>query len=398
MFKLTVFTSLILSAVLAQASYFQAELKSPNADPSVGVHLIISGFGGPANDSVGDQWLTIAHTQALVFNDKVKHGPIKLISYIDNAATYQKKLTAWNYQNVKVMNQAMTGSRVVNLIGQNEKIASIDFIGHNGAFMGLALEDYSNRFYLTDVKALAAFKSKFTADSFIRVMGCNTGWYLAPYMATMLGVPTSGTFTFADIQDIFNPMTWYYSDEGRFPKGAKTVAQNSLSYSSPMTCTYAGGCKRLKVVSIAYAGQRGTYIGTLPFAKYFCGSMNMNDCSRRAAFSVSTNISANFVSDKPTAAQYAEALSDHMCNSWQDLTKRAACAKAVTNHLNGVQLLSPTFKSVDEKMLTCNFKSCDSKVIVDQKGQNVLTGIFTKPSTAFVDELNFYKLGFSLLK
>lgn len=396
--KVTLFFSVVLSTLLAQAAYFQADLKSPTADPNVGVHLIISGFGGPANETVGDQWMTIAHTQALVFNDKTKHGPIRLISYIDNASTYQKKLSAWNYQNVKVMNQVMTGSRIVNLIGQNEKIASIDFIGHNGAFMGLALEDYSNRFYLNDVKSLAAYKSKFTADSFIRIMGCNTGWYLAPQMSQMLGVPTSGTFTYADIQDIFTPMTWYYHDEGRFPKGAKVMAQNSLSYSAPMTCTYAGGCKRLKVVSISYAGQRGTYIGTLPFAKYFCGSMNMNDCARRAALSVSTNISASFVSDKPTAAQFAEGVSEAMCNSWQDLSRRAACVKAVTNHLNGVQTLSPTFKTIDEKVLTCSFKSCDSKVIVDQKGQNVLTGIFTKPSTAFVDELNFYKLGFSLIK
>jgi hypothetical protein len=390
--KIILFSILFFKFFLAHSAYFQADLISAQSNLSLGTHLIIAGKGL----EVGDQWLSIAHTQALVFKDKAKHGRIRIISAIDNANTYASKLNKWGYQNVITFNQAMTDKKVVDLIIKSEKIASLDFIGHNGVVYGFALEDYSNRFYKNGVDLLKSLKPQFMPDSYIRILGCNTGWVLAPYMANALQVPTSGTFTFADIQDLFTPMTWYYHDEGRYPKIAKHVSQNLISFSKPTTCINGAGCQRLKTVSIPYSGKHGSYTGTLPFAKYFCSSMNMNDCARRASLSILTNVSTVAIADKPSAEGYQKAVSDHMCSSWQDLSKRVACAKTVSDHLSGSKLALKTYTTITDKMLTCSFKICNFKqVSVD--GQTLMQGVFDTPSTAFYDELNFYKLGFSLL-
>lgn len=381
-----------LSLGKAKADYFQADLKSTNVDPSMGVHLIIAGKGM----EVGDQWLTAAHTQAMIFNDKAKHGPIRLISAIDDKSTFATKLARWGYENVQVFNQTMNDARVVKLISLNSKISSLDFIGHNGVFLGFALEDYSNRFYKTSVDLLKATRGNFTADSYIRIMGCNTGWILAPYFAEAMSVPVSGTFTFADIQDLFTDNIWYYNDEGRHPEKVKVITQNLVSFSKPENCLYAGGCKRLKPVTISYAGKHGSYSGTVPFPKYFCGSLSINDCARRAALSVTTQVSTVGIKNKPTALEYQKVVSDLLCSSWQDLSKRAQCQKSVTDHLSGIKSVSPAFTTITDPLLVCNFKTCESKVSTID-GKTVMQGVFNKVSTTFYDELNFYKLGFSLL-
>ena len=378
----------------ASAAYFQADLATENSDDQIGTHLIIAGRGL----EVGDQWLSIAHTQALMFKDKSKHGRIRLISGIDNINTYNTKITKWGYQNIKVYNETMTGSRVVQRISDIEKIASIDFVGHNGAFMGFALEGYSDRFFLSTVDQLATQKSKFTKDSFVRIMGCNTGWKLAPYMAKVLNVPVAGTFTFADVQALFDPATWYYNDVGRFPEGSKTVLVNNVSFKKPYACSGGGGCLRLKPVSIAYAGKHGSYSGTLPFIKYFCGNLDSNECARRAAVGVSTVIGSTVIDRKPSLINYAVSVSEMMCSSWKDLNRRQLCQKNVVNHMTEIKLLNSDYNPIDEPLLFCNFKICAFTETTNDKGQSILVGI--KPvgkATTFVDEINFYKNGFNLL-
>lgn len=393
--KLILNLAILLSSSLTYAAYFQADLKSSTTDETMGTHIIIAGKGL----EVGDQWLTAAHTQAMIFAARQKHGRIRLISAIDDMSTYNKKITTWGYQNISVFQETMTGSKIVKLIVANQKIASIDFVGHNGAFLGFALENYTQRFFLPQVDQLKAYKSQFAADSYIRIMGCNTGWQLAPYMAQTLGVPASGTFTFADIQAMFTPNTWFFNDVGRYPEGSKKLSLNSISFAQPTTCNYGGGCLRLKIVEIAYQGKHGTYQGTLPFAKYFCGSLDTNSCARRAALSMKTMISESSMAEKPTLDQYSKVVAESMCSSWKDVNRRAVCQNNVIQHLKGTKTLAASYNPIDEKALSCNFKACSQKITCAADGTScVMEGLKTAtPSTTFTDEVNFYKLGFSLL-
>jgi hypothetical protein len=387
--KLILFFAAALISTSAHADYFAAELKTADENPNVGVHIIIAGKGL----EVVDQWLKAAQTQALIFKDRKIHGPIKIISAIDKPS-YAGQIKTWGYSNIRVFNQTMTGKRIVDLISEHQKIASIDFIGHNGAFRGLALEDYDNRFYLDTVELMKPLKNRFTADSFIRVMGCNTGWNLAPALADTLNVPVSGTFTFADIQKMHETNLWYYGDEGRYP-GGKFISTNILSYSEPLSCKHSGGCLRLKPVSIPYQGKHGKYKGTLPYMKFFCGDLSKNDCARRMAKSTQYLIGVNNLQNKPSQNLFAQTISDHFCSAWMDLNKRIDCERQITSHLTGAKAVNKIFKTISETTLTCDFKKCSFKTNCES-GVCVLEADVSKPSTTTFDELNMYKLGYDL--
>ena len=75
------------------------------------------------------------------FQRQISACPIVLIAAIDNS-TYQSKLQDWGYVDVKVFNQTFTGDRLVEQIGSLPKIATMDYIGHNGVLYGLAFENY----------------------------------------------------------------------------------------------------------------------------------------------------------------------------------------------------------------------------------------------------------------
>jgi hypothetical protein len=379
---------LIASSLQAQAAFFRAELPTPNADPAMGAHVIIAGKGL----EVGDQWLKAAHTQALLFKDRQRHGKIVLISAIDKS-NYSTLLRDWGYQNVAAVDRSMTSGEVIKLLNKVPSIASLDFIGHNGAILGFAFESYSHRFFLDAVKSLAPLKTKFTKDSFIRVLGCNTGWRLAPALAETLGVPASGTFTYADIQNLHNLGDWFYHDEGRYPSGF-WLDTNSRSFFKPIACTHIGGCVRLKTVSSSYTGTHGDYSGGLPFMKYFCGPLDRNDCFRRMAMSTQYLVGNSTLSARPTLEQFAETLADQFCPAWKDLQRKANCHAKVIDHVFGRAKLPRTFSTFVDRSLSCNFRKCSFEQVCTDKC--VLIAKTDQPSTAYVDEIDAYLAGYQL--
>jgi hypothetical protein len=386
---LTLAFSLVAAAV-ADAAFFTADLPNPNASASAGQQVIVTGKGL----EVGDLWLRAAHTQALIFRDRQGTGQIKIIGAIENAKSIPM-MQKWGYTNIKIYNRTMSGNELLKQLATFKKIESLDFIGHNGALFGLALEDYNNRFYLTHAKELGKMRSRFSKNSVIRLFGCNTGWYLAPAIALATNVPTAGSFTYADVQQLHENLEWFYHDEGRFPEGS-FLKTNPISFSENMTCVANGGCMRLKVVNSNYQGKHGSYGGTLPFLKFFCGGLDQNDCFRRMAKSTSTLISVTSVNGKPTIDQFAEIIADQFCPSWKDDAKRRDCKIKVFNYVMGVGTLPAMYSSVDGTSMTCDFKSCAiEKKCTD--GSCVVLSTTKGLSKTYVQELNAYRAGFELL-
>lgn len=373
------------------ASYFQADLPTSTADSHEGTHLIVSGKGL----EVDDQWLRAAHTQALLFKDRKIHGPIRLIGAIENSETINR-LNKWGYTNIQVFEKTFTGVRLISRFSQVQKIASIDMIGHNGAILGFVLEDYSNRFYLDDASNMASLASKMSDKSFVRIMGCNTGWNLAPKVAANLKVPVAGTFTFADIQKLHETKDWYFNDEGRYPDGI-FLRRNEVSYRTPVNCEADGGCMRLKPVHINYQGKHGNYAGTVPFLKYFCGPVSEQDCQKRMARSLMYEVGLNNSADLPSEKQFQEILADHFCPGYKSTEKRVACRQAVIKHLNGTTQLNSNFSTSDGATIKCTMQKCEIKQ--DCSGDSCVMIGSGRPgeATTFVNELNFYKQGYKSL-
>lgn len=86
----------------------------------------------------------------------------------------------------------------LSLLGDSKissnKIKSLTLIGHNGAHAGPWLQDGMNRLNFRSPE-LAKLKSKFTPDAYLSLMGCNSGWNVAPAMSKLLGIPALATFT-----------------------------------------------------------------------------------------------------------------------------------------------------------------------------------------------------------
>lgn len=387
------FGLLLAATASARAAFFTADLPNPNAGTGRGTHLIVVGKGL----EVGDQWLRAAHTQAMIFRDRPGLGRIKIISAVENA-NYATLVKNWGYTNVAVHKRTMTGTEVLNQIfaaARASKIESIDFIGHNGAFYGFALEDYNNRFYLTHAKELARIRDRMAPDAVVRLMGCNTGWYLAPAVANALNVPAAGSFTYADIQELHDSQEWFYHDAGRFPTG-QWLKSNPVSFSETKTCVAKGGCMRLKVVNSNYQGKHGSYGGTLPFLKYFCGGLGANDCHRRMAKALTHVIGVKPVRGKPSLNDFSDMVADEFCPAWIDAVKRRDCRKKVVEHMLGINPLPATFSTVTGTSMTCDFQSCQVKKDCSS-GSCVVTSATPGASRTYVNELNALRRGYDLM-
>lgn len=388
--SILIFGIFLLSAPFALATFAVGELDSQHADPRLGTHVVISGQGLEA----GTTWLNAAHTQALVFKDLRSHGRILLIAAVapEKPDVYLGKIRDWGYENVRYEERDFNSDRLIALLSQIPLIASIDFVGHDGAFLGLALqdEDSNHRFYLSDVDRLAG-KVRFTKDAYVRLMGCNTGWYLAPYIARKLGVPAAGTLTSADVEVLATDQNWYYDDAGLFPPGQEEASENRVSYSDRVPCVTHGGCVRLKAINGSYTGQHGVYAGSVPFLKFFCGSVAQSDCERRMALSTRTLVGVH--------ADFATILADQFCPPSLNADNRRQCLQQVSGFVNGKSGLDPFFTTLPDAgtALTCSFTGCLFKAVKDSSGQTVLVSTGPSKSSVFVDELNAYRRGFQSL-
>lgn len=379
---------------MAHAAFFTADVPNPNAGQGRGTHLIVVGKGL----EVGDQWLRAAQSQALIFKDRQGLGKIKIISAIENA-NYSSLAKSWGYTNIMPYNRTMTGQEVLNQIfavANSSMIESIDFIGHNGALYGFALEDYNNRFFLPHAQELAKIRHRMSPDAVVRLMGCNTGWYLAPAVANALNVPAAGSFTYADIQELHSTGEWFYHDAGRFPSTGSWLKTNAISFSETKTCVGKGGCMRLKVVNSNYQGRHGSYGGTLPFLKYFCGGLNTNDCHRRMAKAITHVVGIKSVQGKPSLNDFSEMVADEFCPSFIDDVKRLSCRKKVVEHMLGINILPSTFSTVNGTSMSCDFQSCQMKKDCST-GSCVVTSTTQGPTKTYVNELNALRRGYDLL-
>lgn len=388
----------------AQASFIEADLPSPTVNISVGTHVVIAGQG--LED--GFNWLEAAQTQALAYRSHSSHGPIHLITAVDDSkrAEYLDMISKWGYVNIRYQATDLTADQVIEILSQLSLVASLDFFGHDGAFLGLALEDENSnhRFYLKDVDHMAG-QVHFSKDAFIRLLGCNTGWFLAPYMAKKLGVPTAGTLTSTDIETLSSENIWFFDETRTYPAGVGHANANSVSYSEPVPCIHNGGCVRMHPINSSYYGKHGVYTGALPFVKFFCGTADRLDCFRRMALSTEFLVGVQSLenaagSTAPSLIDFAENLAEQFCPPEVNQTVRQACLQGVVGHVTGVQKLSPNFTTLPNGVtqLECTFSSCTFQTARDQTGQKILESTVATASTAFVDELGAYILGYQKLR
>lgn len=390
---LTLALNVLVFSSSASAAFLTASLAPKSGGLETKSYVVIAGKGL----EVSDQFLKIAHTQALIYQDKNPSAKVYLIAGIDkdNAAHLVGR---WGYKHTRVYKEDFTATRLINLIGTLKSISGIDFYGHNGAFRGLALEDYENRLYTKEIPALkAAIGAKLEKDAVIRLYGCNTGYILAPLLAKELNRPALGTYTFADTQRILDNGLWYYNDTGRYPEGHSFIGENAISFNQPLSCISGGGCYRLKVVNTNYQGTHGNYGGTVPFLKVHCGNLKTETCASIVAKSTLNLIPSEplLVSSqvKPTLAQFAAHVSDQFCGSWVDLEKRADCNSKVQDHLLGRSQLNINFTTTTSPTLQCDLRGCQFQKNCSS-GTCVFESTGPKKTTTYVDELNFYKMGF----
>lgn len=223
-------------------------------------------------------------------------------------------------------------------------------------------------------------------------------------MAQKLRLAAAGTLTSGDVQVMSATGAWYFDDTGEWPAHTAQSHKNLISYSAPLSCINLGGCVRLKAVNTSYVGQHGSYLGSVPFLKYFCGNLALAECHRRMALSTRSLVGVNAMkgetedAETPTLQQFALTLADQFCPGGSS-AGRKTCQTLVTNHILGVKPLDPSYTTLPANvpLITCTPQKCQFRIGVDDKGQRIFEGTGPSRSTTMIDELNAYVEGYRLL-
>lgn len=384
---------LVLVFPLFSRAVLVGHFESRNENPNAPVHVLISGRGGDVGTLFQQAAISLAHKIA----EQPGHGPI--VTYMKkNTDSNLGQLAQWGVQAQDDGAVFNTTYLVRKLSGLRQGIASIEFFGHNSAAAGFQLDGPGNRLPPT-ADGFEAIKGLMIPGSFVRLNGCNTGYYLAPWMANRLGVPVAGTFASDDFQELYTNKRFYYHDEGRYP-GGPFAATNAISYATTKDCAN-GGCVRIMPVHFAYSGAAGESTAGLSILKFFCPKGDNDDCAKVRARALRLSVGIRPLSAATPFDQVVDVLAEQFCPAYLDAAKYSSCVKALKDHGMGIRALPRDFTTFGDRSLACNNRACAFTMKCGWEAGH-LPGIChidaagNDPSTVFMDEFDATLRGWKL--
>ncbi|MCX7979176.1 MAG: hypothetical protein N2578_09255, partial [Bdellovibrionaceae bacterium] len=219
-------TSLLVTS-LAQA-YFVATFRS-GMDPDIRTHILVAGRGS----ELVTLFQEVAATKAKKLKEQYPNEQIVLIAAEekgDNVALLER----FGFDVQMRPEVVLTQRRLFDLLVRFNKIASIEVYSHNAPEAGSFLEEKNT----IDPNSTEAprLKGKFTEDAYVIFAGCNTGFYLAPAMARVWGIPVAGSFTATDFKRLHSNGEFYINEDYAKPPGDWAL-QNGISFSHSYPCS-----------------------------------------------------------------------------------------------------------------------------------------------------------------
>jgi hypothetical protein len=376
-----------LFLMTAQAGYFVSSKNAPTLDHAKRTHILIAGHGA----ELSTLFQSAAASKAIKIQELYPQDQIVLISCNEiGAQANAEKLRGWGFQVVSLNNNIFTPQRLMAELARFTKIASLEFFTHTSAIAGAQLEGEAYR--ISQIDDVSSLKGNFTADSFIYLHGCNSGFNLAPAFSSQLEVPVAGSFTYTGFQKLHSNHEFYDFDDALKPAGDWS-AVNDVSFAETHACT-SGGCLRMKPDNSPYTGGWGDYNdgGGLPFYKFFCVKNSETRCLNAMAESIYGLIGKKDYKFASSAADYNELLMEFFCPVSNKTNIRQLCVQGLQKAAANNTVYNP----FQGKLLTCNFKKCQFEIHCADTAGSCRMENDLPSSNAMVDEYKSYLKAFSI--
>lgn len=357
-----------LLALLAMApafSYSIFTIKPYNWSKVKTVDVFIAGYG----EEMGLQFLYGAITRAQVHDEMYPDTRAQVIMWAEewNKRKDKKVLEDRGFTILEINGRNLKNERVEEYLETLPAISSLHIVSHNAAFQGTAIQRSSDRLGHANFP-WEKFTSKFTADSYVFLHGCNTGFIVAPEISRRLKKPVLGSLTSTDFEEIFADGQWYHNNPqfDQHPAGMSKLKTSGELYAQKQSC-WKGFCHRMTPNIHPYRGYWGRYEVGLPYYQPFCNygnNLNTGDDSCRAGIKAA-------IETTPTigAKSWEDKVLDFMCPRMADPTVLENC-KAV---LKGAETGRRVFWGSTAK---CNLKGCDYDIQASRNNEGKKVNIF----------------------
>lgn len=212
-----------------------------------------------------------------------------------------------------------------------KNIKSMHMIGHNGAQLGPWLQDADNRWNYK-AERLKELQSNFAADAYIHMLGCNSGWHVAPSISKLLQVPVISTFTSTALHVLTNTQEYELYSEA-------VVANRKTENCTQKTCMNL----RPESTPYHFGKHQNPKAIWLPIAKPVCHA-NISDDRCRKAYATSlldVISSQNKASAYNNLEDFQNIFFDQVCGAYASADSQVSCRQAVRTALLNQQNYFP---------------------------------------------------------
>lgn len=285
-------------------------LKPVNWDQVKSVDVFIAGYG----EELGLQFLYSAVTRAQKHDELYPDNRAQVILWAKewNERRDEEALTSRGFSIVKTTRGSLDNKDVYEQLKRFPAISSLHFFSHNAAFGGAAIQK-SERLGKDSIP-WENLRDKFTADSYIFLHGCNTGFIVAPGISEKVGIPVMGSLTSTDFQEIFEDGNFYHNNAGfgQFPSGMSKKKTSFTLFAKEYSC-WQGYCHRMMPNEHTYRGDFGYYRVGLPYYQAFCNFKDNKGAKCGAGVAEAIRGSAGLLGES-----WEDKVIDYMCPRMAD--------------------------------------------------------------------------------
>ncbi len=353
--------SLFISLFLPTSNAFLIAThgEQTSVDYTKDTDVFVIGYAGELSSGFLRTGATLSH------KSKEQNPSRQRVFFVENRdkdKTSSKYVTAMGLTPIVFDSAPFTTTVLMTHLKKFTRIRSMHVVTHGALENGLGLTDRDDDGRWS-YKTKDLGKLQFSDDGYIVLHGCNTGFWQAPKFSEIIGVPVFGSLTATNFQQPFNDGQWYFHDVGLYPKDAKFLTENLLSFEQPVSCTQ-GGCYRLKADFFTYNGYWGNFEdgGGLSFLKPFCTfgadqSVRDEKCLKAMVQWIRIFPSTQVLTAHSTVEEYKSVIKDFLCGVRLNHSWRQDCLNQLELSLSSPSMTYAGFRG---NVLKCdNFGACD---------------------------------------
>lgn len=380
---------------------------TPQINTSAKTHIFVMGYAG----GLADQFFKTAVSRARKYQELYPErqfifiGPDKIDknspSY-DSYDEYRAVLQRLKLIPERLDEKWLLSNRLLEILENYSQIESLEFMSHSAAHLGVGLDEVPSsspqavyKRFNSQTVGLSDLRDNFSQNAYLVLHGCNSGFIQAPDFAKKLGIPSAGSLSSTNTQEIFSDNRWYFNDSGRYPTGLTKAAENLISYEETKSCR-SGHCHRFRPEAFPYAGYWGNLNAGLSHYKFFCGTA-VADAQCKKAMALFMLGHVGIKNTNVLLSDFKSNVKDFLCPDSNRPEARQTCFNTLETSLTDSSVIYTGMSR--GKTLECNFEKCAVQIqCSDAQGScQVLSAPENSRPRTMQNEFKAYLEGFELL-